>query len=97
VSSKYGGRDETCPVSTGGGTRRVRFVRGGDETGAAGARARPSEYTVYSSAYPSVSRAASAPQPLRHAAAAAAAAAAARSASDARVRLGAGPRRAVRC
>jgi len=28
VSSQYGGMDETCPVSTGGGTRRVQSVRG---------------------------------------------------------------------
>ena len=28
MSGQYGGRDEACPVSTGGGTRRVRSVRG---------------------------------------------------------------------
>jgi len=28
VSAKYGRRDEACPLSTGGGTRRVRLVRG---------------------------------------------------------------------
>ena len=29
MSSQYGGRDEACPVSTGGGTRRVQLVREG--------------------------------------------------------------------
>ena len=29
VSGQYGRRDETCPVSTGGGTRRVQSVREG--------------------------------------------------------------------
>jgi hypothetical protein len=28
VSDEYGRRDKTCPISTGGGTRRVRLVRG---------------------------------------------------------------------
>jgi hypothetical protein len=31
VSSQYGRRDETCPVSTEGWTRRVHFVREGGE------------------------------------------------------------------
>ena len=30
MSGQYGRRDETCPVGTGGGTRRVRSVRGGE-------------------------------------------------------------------
>ena len=33
VGSKYGGRDEACPVSTGGGTRRVQLVRGAGRGG----------------------------------------------------------------
>jgi hypothetical protein len=33
VSSQYGRRDETCPVSTGGGTRRVQSVREGGGRG----------------------------------------------------------------
>jgi hypothetical protein len=37
VSSQYGGRDETCPVSTGRGTQRVWSVRG-SHRGARGAR-----------------------------------------------------------
>jgi hypothetical protein len=36
VSTWYEGRDETCPVSTGGGTRLVRLVRGEDVRGGAG-------------------------------------------------------------
>ena len=33
VSGQYGRRDEACPVSTGGGTRRVQLVREGREGG----------------------------------------------------------------
>ena len=44
MSGQYGGRDAACPVSTGGGTRRVRSVRGegrgvsGQYVGEGGAR-----------------------------------------------------------
>jgi hypothetical protein len=37
---EYGRRDETCPVSTGGGTRRVQSVREGGEGGGGGGRLR---------------------------------------------------------
>ena len=33
MSSWYGRRDETCPVGTGGGTRRVQLVRGEEGKG----------------------------------------------------------------
>jgi len=35
-SSQYGGRDETCPISTEGGTRRVHSVREGGGGGSVG-------------------------------------------------------------
>ena len=36
MSSQYGGKDETCPVSTGGRTRRVQLVQGEGGGGAGG-------------------------------------------------------------